>query len=315
MLASLELGYFADEGINLELRQFPTTVPVMNAVAAKEIDIGGGGVFPLVIANQPGEQHMPIRFFYNGIRKFAFEIVVLPESPLKNIADLKGKKLGLLSLTAPYASVTRVVLRENGLSPDDVELVPTGENRGVFEQLLNGEIDAYETFIGNSARFEAEGHELRRLPYDARISNLITYSYYAHEDMIKAKPDILSGFGRAAAKGIITCNVNPEWCVKTLWKHYPHLKPAPEKTDQEMARLVFVLRKILAAYLAFPEEGTRRFGEYPASAFPDLVDVLHEGGELPSADIDTSLYYTNEFVEAINGFDVEAVEAKARTLQ
>lgn len=314
--AAIELGYFAEEGIKLKLQQFPTTVPVMEAAVAKRIDIGGGGVFPLVIANQRlGGKHMPLRFFYNHIRRFAFEIVVPPESPLRSIADLKGKKLGVLSLTSPYASVTRTVLKENGLGPGDVQLVPTGENRATFERLMDGQIDAYETFTGNSALYEAEGHKLKRLPYEARFYNLLTYSYYVREDMLKAEPKLLAGFGRAIAKGVVTCGIAPAWCVKTFWKYYPALKPAPEAMGRELARQVYVLKDSMKGLLAFPAGEPQRFGEYPDDAFKNLIDILHEGGELSTADLDPKTLYTNELVSAFNDFDLAAVKARAVTLQ
>ncbi|WP_157995625.1 ABC transporter substrate-binding protein [Peristeroidobacter soli] len=314
LIAALELGYFLEEGIDLKLQQFPTTVPVMQAVAARTIDIGGGGVFPLVVANQPGKDHMLLRFFYNSLRKFSFEIVTRPDRPFNSIADLKGKKLGVLSLTAPYTPITRVVLKENGLKPTDIQLVAVGENRNAFALLERGEIDAYETFIGNSALFEGEGGKLKRLPYSDRINNLLTYSYYAHEETLKQDPAVLARFGRAVAKGVLTCNIAPEWCVKTVWKHYPHLKPAPEAWDTEMTRQVRLLRTNMAAYMAFPSDQPRRFGEYPQDAFQNLIDILKEGGELPAADIDPNLFYTNSLVAQINDFDPARIEAKARDL-
>jgi NitT/TauT family transport system substrate-binding protein len=315
LTAALELGYFAEEGIDLRLQQFPTTVPVMQAVANGSIDVGGGGVFPLVVANQPGKNHLPLKFFYNAIRKFAFEIVVRADSSADRVGDLKGRKLGVLSLTAPYAPITRVVLRENGLSPDDVQIVAVGENQGGFDQLMQGKIDAYETFIGNSALFEADGGQLKRLPYSKRISNLLTYSYYASEETLATRPALLAGFGRGVAKGALTCNVAPEWCVRSVWKLYPHLQPGKDAEAGEMARQVRLLKTNLAAYLAFPEGEPRRFGEYPQDAFRQLVGILHEGGELPTDDIDAGIFFTNELVDQVNDFDVARIEARARQLR
>ncbi len=314
MTAGIELGYFAEEGLELELHSYPTTVPIMKAVGAKEMDIGGGGVFPLVIASQPGKDRLPIKFFYNHLRSFSFEVVVPPESPINSIADLKGKRLGLLSLTAPYAQVTRVVLKENGLSPSDVELMPVGENRAAFDLLTSGQFDAYETFIGNSAKYEGEGKKLKRLPYSDRIRNLMTYSYYAHNDTFKNEPQVLVGFGRGIAKGLITCKIAPEWCIKTLWKYYPHLKPAPDEMEEGLRRQVFTLMSTMPQSFAFPP-GPRYFGQYPENGFSNLIDVLYEGGEITTRDIDQTALYTNEFVDEINKFDVSAVEAKAWELR
>ncbi|WP_129782464.1 hypothetical protein [Peristeroidobacter soli] len=63
-----------------------------------------------------------------------------------------------------------MVLKESGLTPADVQLVPVGENRGRFDRFMEGQIDAYETFAGSSARYEAEGKKLKRLPYSERVA-------------------------------------------------------------------------------------------------------------------------------------------------
>lgn len=313
MVAAIELGYFAEEGIKVVHTSYPTTVPIMEDVVAKKVDVGGGGIFPLVVANQPGKDQMPIRFFYNLIRNFGFHIVVLPSSPLNSIADLKGKKLGVYQVKAPYAPVTRAILKEHGLSEDDVELVPLGTKLDGFELLERGEIDAYQT--AGSAGYEATGKKLKRLPQGDRVNNLMTYSYFAHMDFIEAEPDMLIGFGRAMSKGILTCSTNPEWCVKILWKYYPHLNPAPEAMDKEMAREIYVLQKYLERCLAFAPGEPRLVGGYPSDAFPALIDVLFDGGELASKDLDMKDIYTDEYIGEMNNFDVEAVEARARKLK
>ena len=311
--AAMELGYFAEEGIKLKLVEFTTAVPVMEATLAKTVDIGGGGVFPLVIANGSGQPKMPLRFFYNHLRRYAFELMVPPSSAVKTIADLKGRKLGVLSLTTPYAAVTRSVLAKAGLAPNDVQIVPTGGERKGIEAMLAGQVDAHEIYMGTRAYLETDGVKLRQLPYDERIAGLENYSYYAREEMLSKEPEVIAGFGRALAKGVITCRIAREWCVKTFWKYFPSIKPTAENMEQEIARQIYVL-KVHEQFMAFPSGDPEHFGSYTERSFKDMIDVLYEGGQIATIG-DAKTLYTGAFVDKFNDFDVAAVEAKARTLK
>ena len=67
-------------------------------------------------------------------------------------------------------------------------------------------------------------------------------------------------------------------------------------------------------YLSFAGGSPRRFGEYSNQTWKDFVDALYEGGELKSKDIDVSKLYTNEYVDRMNAFDVDAIRKQAKSL-
>ncbi len=56
---------------------------------------------------------------------------------------------------------------------------------------------------------------------------------------------MLVGFGRAIAKSLLTCSLAPHWCIQTLWKCYPHLKPKPEEMEVQFARQVYMLQSTI----------------------------------------------------------------------
>ncbi len=313
--AAMELGYFESEGLSVRIQEFQGSSIVMSQVAVKSILIGGGGGEPLILANQPGKSPLPLKFFYNGLRDNIWQFVVPPDSPVNSIADLRGKKIGVSSLANAHMPVSRLILKENGLGPDDAEIIAIGAGSASFKTLTDGRVDAFNTYNGNIALFEAStATRLKRLPLPPNIASLFSYGYFAHEDTLKTRPQVLAGFGRAAAKGTVVCRISPEWCVQNFWKYYPNLKPRNEP-EKELARQVQVLEENMKSYLAFPEGQPQRFGEFPPDTWRALITTLHAGGVLADADVDPGKFFTNDLVGQINDFDVASIEATAAQLR
>jgi NitT/TauT family transport system substrate-binding protein len=315
LTAAMELGYFAQEGMKVKLQDFQGAAIVIPQVSTKSILIGSGGGDPLVVANQPGKSHVPVKFFYNQSRDYVWEFVVPPDSPINTLADLKGKKIGVGSLSNSHVPATRLIMKESGLElTKDYQLLAISIGGPAFRALMDGQVGAYNTWTGNIATFEAFGTKLKRIPIPSRFANLFTIGYFAHEDTIKNKPDVLAGFGRAVTKGTLTCEMAIEWCVKNFWKYYPNLKPREGTEEENVKRQSYVVQQGMKSFFAFPP-GPRRFGEYPEGAWKSFIDILNEGGELTTANVDPNIFYTNELVSKMNDFDAAAVEAKAKTLK
>lgn len=314
--AAMELGYFEAAGLKVKMQDFQGAAIVIPQVSTKSILIGSGGGDPLVVANQPGKSRVPVKFFFNASRDYIWEFVVPPDSPINSLKDLRGKKIGVGSLSNSHVPVTRLIMKENGLEiTKDYQLMAISIGGPAFRALTGGQVDAYNTWTANIAGFESMGTKLKRLPIDPRFANLFTVGYFAHEDTIKQKPDVLAGFGKAVAMGTIACREAVEWCVKTFWKHYPNLKPREGSEEEIVKRASYAVREGLKTMFAFEEGKPERWGEYPEGAWKNFINILHEGGEIASADIDPNMFYTNELVGKMNEFDKAAVIAKAKTLK
>ena len=314
--AAMELGYFAEEGLAVKMQDFQGAAIVIPQVGTKSILIGSGGGDPLVVSTASGRAPMPVKFFYNQQRSYAWEFVVPDASPIKSIADLKGKTVGVGSLSNSHMPVTRLIMKENGLKlTEDYKLMAISIGGPAFKALMDGQVNAYNTWTANIASFEASGNKMRRLPIDPRFHDLFTVGYFAHEDTIKQNPELLAGFGRAISKGAMVCEINAEWCVKTFWKHYPNLKPREGDEAENIRKQATVIKAGLVSQMDFPAGKPRRFGEYPDGAWKNFIDILHEGGEIPNNKIDPDKFYTNELVDKMNQFDPAAVTKHAAELK
>lgn len=317
MIMAVGMGYFEDEGIDIEVVPFPGGSGVLiPQIENKSITVGFPTTDPLIKNREPGRDYLPLKFFYNMTRASIYEIVVLEDSDINTLEDLEGANIGVGALTWGSIPIARAMLRaEAGLAEEaDYNFIAVGMGGAAYQALIDGEIDALYLFDVPHAQLEGRGVNIRRLYMPERYAGLGSNSLMAHEDTIETQGDMLGRFGRAIAKGTVACDANPEACVRVFWELYPEQKPTEGTEEEILSQAVMVLNTRLQRMLHFPEGTERNFGEFPREMWSNYVEVLYEGGELSTADIDLDSLYTNAFVEQFNDFDHEAVKEEARAL-
>ncbi len=315
LLVAKHLGYLAEEGIEVETVVFNGSAVLLPQIVAKRVTVGFPNPDPLVISRQPGKDPLPLKFFYNVIRENVWEFAVLAGSPVRTLAELKGRKIGVGALTFGNIPLTRAMFREMGLEVGrDVELVPTGLGAPAFLALKDGRVDALNLFETMHTQLELQGTALRRLNMPQKYLDLFSNGIVAHQDTIRENPRLLVAFGRALAKATLACNVNRAGCVRAAWKEQPSLKPPGGDEAKSLASSVAQLNARYGKYLAFPKGEVPRWGDYPEGAWKNLVQVMADGGQIQTTAIDLGSLYTNELVTAMNNFDRTAVLEDAKKL-
>ncbi len=149
------LGYFTDEGLEVEMIEpaDPSLPPKL--VAARKADIA--------ISYQPQlhaqvDQGLPLTRFGTLISTPLNSLVVLKDGPIKSIADLKGHKVGF-SVGGFEEALLGTMLNTHGLSLDDVELVNV--NFSLSPSLITGQVSAV---IGAYRNFELNQMDIEGKP-------------------------------------------------------------------------------------------------------------------------------------------------------
>lgn len=123
-------GYFAEQGLDVEIKPFESSGDMLPAIASGDIDVAGGitganlfnavarGLDIRIIADKG--TNYPGRSYFNLIvrKDLAGEI--------KEYADLKGKRIGLFSVGTLNEYTVEKALAVGGLTVHDVTLVPLG---------------------------------------------------------------------------------------------------------------------------------------------------------------------------------------------
>jgi NitT/TauT family transport system substrate-binding protein len=162
-------------------------------------------------------------------------IIVMPNSPIKTMADLKGKKFGI-SNPKSLGEMTAVIAAEKaGINPSDVQRVALGSLSGALTALENNVVDA--TSIPGILFMMRGGESKYRVimgPKDLPL--LPAAAGFATGDLMKNHPDrlraILAG-RREAVKFIYEHTADASKILETVYAPLP-----PNDVDAMMQQLV-----------------------------------------------------------------------------
>ena len=130
---------FADRGISVAWSEFTSGPPLLEALGAGALDFGPTGDVPPLFA-QAARGNLLYVGTYRG-SSAGSAILVHKDSPIRTLADLKGKKLAFKRGSSAH-NITVKVLRKGGLTLDDVtqlDLAPPD----AAAPFKNGSIDAW----------------------------------------------------------------------------------------------------------------------------------------------------------------------------
>jgi NitT/TauT family transport system substrate-binding protein len=312
IVAAKGLGFFKEEGLDVEIVEFNGTGTLLPQMTAKRVHVGYPNPDVLMISRQPGKDPLPIKYFYNATRESAWEFIVPVDSPVKDLKDLRGRKIGVGALTFGNIPITKAMFKELGFEP---ELVPVGVGAPAFLAFREKKVDALNLFDSQHATLEVQGTAIRRLAMPKKYKDLFSNGFVAHEDTIRDDPKALVGFGRAIAKTSVFCEVNRAACVKAFWALYPNQKPTSGDEATNIRNAAKIMDARFNKYLDFDDQKQRRWGEFPAQAWKDFAVALFEGGQLTTKDIPVETCYTNALVPEMNRFDTAAIVARAKAAQ
>jgi sulfonate transport system substrate-binding protein len=87
-------GELTNVPYKVEWAEFPATAPALEALAAGAIDIRGSAAAPLIFAVAAGAQVKAVAALHLDGPRETVAILVLPNSPIRSVADLRGKRIG-----------------------------------------------------------------------------------------------------------------------------------------------------------------------------------------------------------------------------
>lgn len=150
----------------VEWSEFPAAQNLQEAIGAGAVDVGLAGDAPFQFAYQSGQPIKAIAALAARPRPpGALAILVPGNSPIHDVAGLKGKKIATTRGSIGHYLILRV-LAANGLKPDDVKItfLSPGDTKAAFD---SGSIDAWAawspyvpTALGTGARIVADGADL-----------------------------------------------------------------------------------------------------------------------------------------------------------
>lgn len=254
----------------VEWTQFQGTAPMTQALAAGALDcatqavlslsngVVGGGLKAYIVA-----QHV-----FEKPGGFSVYWAVKDDSPIKTIADLKGKTIGISVIGGGTQGPFNMLLKKNGLDPaTDVKLVEVGF--AVSEDALRqGRVDAVNMNQPFAARAEAKGGTRKLFALSEAMPNIVHILEACRADFVEKNPEAVKAYVRDITAGMKKVLANREETLKVVSEQLK--APIP----------------VLETYLLKEND----FGRDPGAApnFPaiqKMLDIYAETGMLPKLDV------------------------------
>ncbi len=303
-----KLGWFKQEGIEVEIVPLPGSTDCVKTIATKEILVALPSVEPLAILRPQGVR---AKFFYTAYQTNTYGIAVPADSAIQKHADLKGKTIGVTNMSSAGVIIARAQTAAAGLNPDtDITIVVAGEGAQPAIMLKNKQVDALSQFDTQYALIEIAGVKLRLLDTSA-IARHPANGFIALEETIKGpqRKDLI-GLGRAYAKGEVFALANPEAAVRMVYEVFPQTKP----TGKDEATAIRDDVKVLSARMEhwkLEPAGVKRWGENSEVNYRDYVAFMLKW-KIIKEKVESGDLITNELIEEMNRFDAAKITAEAK---
>ena len=302
-----KMGWYAKDGIKVELVPMPGSTDCVKAVATKDVQYGVPSIEPVAIIRPQG---VKIKNFYTAYQANIYGIAVPEDSPIKTFADLKGKKIGVTSMASAGVVVARALAKNNGFDPDkDVSIVVAGEAAQTAALLRSHQVDALSQFDTQYALTENAGAKLRLL--DTKdIANFPSNGFIALEERLTNNRAEAVAVAKGYAMGTVFAIANPEAAIRIMWEMYPQTKATGKSEADAMKDDVKTLEARARSW-RLESVGAKKWGENLVDNYEKYAEFLFKNGVLKQQVSGKDLV-TNDLIDDINKFDAKEIEAQAK---
>ncbi len=162
LFVAQEYGFFKKHGLDVKLISPTDPGDPIRLMAAGKADIAVTYQPTLLVAVDAGVPAVRIGTLINSPLN---AVAVLQGSSIKNIADLKGKRIGYATDASAHTMLS-TLLASGGLNDSDVEMINV--HYGLTQALMSGKVDAITGIMRNfeSLEMTAHGHPARMFNYE-----------------------------------------------------------------------------------------------------------------------------------------------------
>ena len=264
--AALELGYFEEEGIALELTNGAGADKTMTALLSGEADIGFMGSEASIYIYNEGNADYAVNFAQLTQRAGNFLVGRTAEPDFK-WTNLKGKTvLGGRAGGMPQM-VFEYILKKNGIDPATDLTIIQNINFGLTAQaFVAGTEDYTVEFEPGATALESEGQGVVVASLGVDSGKVPYTAYSARKSFLEENPELIQSFVNALQKGMDYVNSHSaEEIAKVI---------QPQFAETDLATITTIVNRYKA------QDTWKEDLIFEESSFELLQDILDSAGEL-----------------------------------
>lgn len=250
LYVAMEKGYYAEEGLKVNIR-FPSNAnDAISLVAAGKADIGL--YYQQDVIQARAAQNVPVKSIGAVVQGPLNIVLSLKEKNITSPRDLVGKTVGYAGTELSEALI-RSIMADVGADYGDVAMVDVGFD--LMSSMTTGSVDATIGCLVNHEvpQMEEEGFQVNW--FDLDDYGVPTYYegvFLANDDAIENGGEALSAFLRASARGFADMKADPEEALSILLANQNEENfPLSETVERSsMATLLPMMETAEAAFLS-----------------------------------------------------------------
>lgn len=280
LFVALDKGYFAAEGLDVDLAEGQGAQVVLRLIAAGTENIGYG---PATAAAQAVSQGMPVTVAALYQTRAPMGVISFPDVPLKSPKDLEGKRIGT-SVGETFTDMLEPFTKINKLDLSKITRIQM-DNSARTGQFLSRKVDVMSVYLSNElpvleSRTKVKFNVLRVTDHGL---NLLGASYYVGTDYAAKNPDTVVRLLRATARGYADAMKDPKGAAEIMNKHMK-VKEDPDVLFQQ----------VKATVDSTNAPAGRPIGWQSEADWKTCVDLLASTGAIKEVK-PISQYYTNQY--------------------
>lgn len=259
---AISKGYFADEGLDVELTPAANGATTINALVSGSTDLALVSYPSLITAYS---SDLPVTIAapaIAGTDEYRSGLYVMADSEIEKPADMVGKKMATPSLGSVGDIWFRGVLLQEGLDPDSVTYIEIPQ-ANMAAALEAGDVDGIFQTEPTLSATEAN-LDIRPIGFQNGPQGLFATS----EKLMEERPEVVTRFRAALAKAVADIEADPQGVAEAMMPEYTEMTPE------------------VAAKMRLPEYQV----DYDAAGVQDVVDLMVEVGLLKDSFDASELY-------------------------
>lgn len=136
-----QLGYFAAEGLELEIVDFPSSIRAQQALTSGNADVVCGA-FEHLFSLHAKQQFVQSFVALGRAPQMAMGVSTKNMPTYRRLTDLRGKRIGIAAPGTGTNIMADVLLQRAGLQQNDVSYIGVGTSAGALSAIRTGQIDA-----------------------------------------------------------------------------------------------------------------------------------------------------------------------------
>lgn len=281
--AAIEQGYFAEEGIRVEVEHSFNEADGVDRIAVNDLQFGVISGEQVLIGRGAGK---PLVYVYEWFHNFPVGVVAPADADITTPDDLRGKKVGIPGPFGASYIGFRALLGVSDI--DELELQVESIGFTAPEAVCQGTVEASVVYITN------EPLTIEQNCFDVTVISISDYvdlvanGLVTNETTLEEKPELVAGMVRALQRGVLYVFENPQDAFDLSVENYVVDLPESEYDTQRI-----VLDNSITLWQS------DALGQTNADRWENTQAILLDIGLMAEPLDDLSAAYTNEFVPVL----------------